>query len=424
MPGTSSSPLRTARLTPSSPRTCNPGSPTGARGPARSSGMARTRCSDSPRRCSTRAARRRSRKMRARIHADGSRKGLRGRSPDQDRPAGHGGGVAGPPARREGGDHRHRRDHQGRHRAPAPRGQLRQSQKMEAVGRLAGGVAHDFNNLLTVIIGLQRAHPGQPATGATRCAARSRRFGKPAERAAAPDPPAPGLQPQAGAAAEGPRPQRRRRRAWSSMLRRLIGEDIELRTHPRPPASAWCKADPGQLEQVIMNLAVNARDAMPQRRQAHHRDRATSSSTRPTRSLHPARRPGPLRHAGGERHRRRHGRGDAARASSSRSSPPRRPARAPAWAWPRSTASSSRAAATSGSTASRAWARTFKIYLPAPDGRGRSRQRRPAAEPPAAGQRDGPAGRGRGEAARAGPASRSSRTATRCWRRGTAARRS
>ena len=139
--------------------------------------------------------------------------------------------------------------------------QLRQSQKMEAIGRLAGGVAHDFNNLLTVIRGyseliLARMSPGES----------SRRdmeeVKKAADRAA-------GLTRQLLAFS--------RRQIISakvmninavvtnmdSMLRRLIGEDIiELWTDLEP--DVWLiKADPGQIEQIVMNLAVNARDAMP-----------------------------------------------------------------------------------------------------------------------------------------------------------------
>ncbi|MFO0707200.1 MAG: PAS domain S-box protein [Nitrospira sp.] len=139
--------------------------------------------------------------------------------------------------------------------------QLRQSQKMEAVGRLAGGVAHDFNNLLTVIRGyseliLGRLAPGDPARREME------EVKKAADRAA-------GLTGQLLAFS------RRQFVAtkvvdlnalvmnMDGMLRRLLGEDIielcaELDQH-----LGSIKADPGQVEQVIMNLAVNARDAMP-----------------------------------------------------------------------------------------------------------------------------------------------------------------
>jgi len=139
--------------------------------------------------------------------------------------------------------------------------QLRQSQKLEAIGRLAGGIAHDFNNILTAIMGY-------------------------------------GALLQAGFDERDPRRQeveeikKAVRRASSliqqllafsrrqvlqlrvldlnavvlniqQLLQRLIGEDIELIIRPTP-ALGRVKADPGQIEQVLMNLALNARDAMPQ----------------------------------------------------------------------------------------------------------------------------------------------------------------
>jgi PAS domain S-box-containing protein len=137
---------------------------------------------------------------------------------------------------------------------------LRQSQKIEAVGRLAGGIAHDFNNLLTVINGyseilLNRLAEGSPlrkeveeikragdsaATLTRQLLAFSRRQV---------------LQPEVIDLNEVI-PQ------MDMMLRRLIGEDVEFRTVLG--TELWSvKADPGQIEQVLMNLVVNARDAMP-----------------------------------------------------------------------------------------------------------------------------------------------------------------
>jgi PAS domain S-box-containing protein len=137
--------------------------------------------------------------------------------------------------------------------------QLQQAQKMEAIGRLAGGIAHDFNNLLTAIIGyaelledgLRPADPRQEEVAAIRSAA---------DRAAA-------LTGQL--LAFGRRQLLRIQvvdltevvREIESLLRRILGEQLTLRTH-LDPATGRVRADPSQLEQVVMNLAVNARDAM------------------------------------------------------------------------------------------------------------------------------------------------------------------
>jgi signal transduction histidine kinase/ActR/RegA family two-component response regulator len=139
--------------------------------------------------------------------------------------------------------------------------QLMQAQKMEAVGRLAGGVAHDFNNLLGVITGygeiVQRRLPDDDAL-----APKVAEILKAAERAA-------GLTRQLLAFSRQQVLQPRIVDVnalvtdLAKMLRRLIGEDIELEAAlDRELGSV--KADPGQLEQVLMNLAVNARDAMPE----------------------------------------------------------------------------------------------------------------------------------------------------------------
>ena len=106
------------------------------------------------------------------------------------------------------------------------------------------------------------------------------------------------------------------------MLRRLIGEDVVLVTAPGPGLGS-VEADPGQLEQVIMNLAVNARDAMPDggelRIETGNVDADEESAAR-----HPPMKPGPLRHARRHRHRARGWTPRSWRTSSSRSSRPRR----------------------------------------------------------------------------------------------------
>jgi PAS domain S-box-containing protein len=137
--------------------------------------------------------------------------------------------------------------------------QLHQSQKMEVVGRLAGGVAHDFNNILTTIRGygdllLERIDPDSPAYDAVQHIRRS------ATRAAA-------LTEQLLVFTRRRPPQPRVvqlndvLRHMGGLLRRVIGEDIrlELRLDARLPN---VRVDPGQIEQMVLNLAINARDAM------------------------------------------------------------------------------------------------------------------------------------------------------------------
>ncbi|HET9599037.1 MAG TPA: ATP-binding protein [Anaeromyxobacteraceae bacterium] len=140
------------------------------------------------------------------------------------------------------------------------REELRQSQKLEAIGALAGGVAHDFNNLLTAINGyaglaIEALPEGDPVRqdveeirkAGARAAELTRQLLAFGRRQV--------LKPQVldlAAAIAG----------VERMLRRLIGEDVQLVTE-RPGFEVRVRVDPGQLEQVLVNLAVNARDAMP-----------------------------------------------------------------------------------------------------------------------------------------------------------------
>ena len=137
--------------------------------------------------------------------------------------------------------------------------QLRMSQKLEAIGQLAGGVAHDFNNLLTVITGYSdlllvqlsesdssRSKVEEIKRAALRASSLTRQLLAFSRKQV--------LQPKRfnlnDLVAD-----------MSKMLQRLIGENIEMRTSVGPEAPL--NADPGQIEQVLMNLVVNARDAMP-----------------------------------------------------------------------------------------------------------------------------------------------------------------
>jgi PAS domain S-box-containing protein len=138
--------------------------------------------------------------------------------------------------------------------------QLRQSQKMEAVGRLAGGIAHDFNNLLMVISGyseflLDRLGPEPalraPAQEIASAAGRATSLTRQLLAFSRKQMMAPKILDLNGIVTEN-----------LKMLTRMIGEDIDLVMVPAAGLGA-VRADAGQIEQVIMNLAVNARDAMP-----------------------------------------------------------------------------------------------------------------------------------------------------------------
>jgi PAS domain S-box-containing protein len=138
--------------------------------------------------------------------------------------------------------------------------QLHQSQKMEAIGRLAGGVAHDFNNLLGVIMGYSEMVLTDTASDDPR-RGRIEQIRKSGERAAS-------LTRQLLAFSRKQILEPRVLDLYAlladmdKMLRRLVGEDIKLVTRPHPLLPP-IKADPGQIEQIVMNLVVNARDAMP-----------------------------------------------------------------------------------------------------------------------------------------------------------------
>ncbi|GAB4338130.1 MAG: hypothetical protein Kow0037_21880 [Calditrichia bacterium] len=138
--------------------------------------------------------------------------------------------------------------------------QVRQSQKMEAIGKLAGGVAHDFNNLLTVINGYSEIlQASLPENSKARRAAEQIRLA--GERAAS-------LTNQLLAFSRKQVVQptvlnlNEVIRSTEKMLKRLIGEDIELISRLSENIKS-IKIDPTQIDQVIMNMVVNARDAMP-----------------------------------------------------------------------------------------------------------------------------------------------------------------
>ena len=139
-------------------------------------------------------------------------------------------------------------------------GQLRQSQKMEAIGQLAGGVAHDFNNLLTAITGhselsLRRLTPTDPLHRHIE------QIKKSGERAAALT-----RQLLAFSRKQILQPEiidlNQVVVNMNKMLQRLIGEDVDLLMHLAADLGK-VKADPNQIEQVLLNLSINARDAMP-----------------------------------------------------------------------------------------------------------------------------------------------------------------
>ncbi|MFO0582519.1 MAG: PAS domain S-box protein [Anaeromyxobacter sp.] len=143
----------------------------------------------------------------------------------------------------------------------AAQAQLRESQKLESLGRLAGGVAHDFNNLLTVILGCGGSLEEDLRSGATpdmgdlaelhAAAERARELTRQLLAFARREVPSP-IPLDVGATVQ----------KMEKLLRRVLGEDVELLVGT-PPEPRLVRCDPTQLEQVILNLAVNARDALP-----------------------------------------------------------------------------------------------------------------------------------------------------------------
>src|SRR5215470_8679410 len=138
---------------------------------------------------------------------------------------------------------------------------LRRAQKMEAIGQLAGGVAHDFNNLLMVIRGHVELLLNRPGVD-TSVARNAEAIQKASDRAA-------GNTQQLLAFSRKQVLQARVIELRSvvkevaNLLRRLLGPMVEFRLQ-LPPEPLWVRADESQLEQVVLNLAINARDAMPQ----------------------------------------------------------------------------------------------------------------------------------------------------------------
>jgi PAS domain S-box-containing protein len=138
--------------------------------------------------------------------------------------------------------------------------QLRQAQKMEAIGRLAGGVAHDFNNILGIINACteflrDRIDPGSEPSVYLENIRKAIDRGTSLTKQMLAFSRTSAIQPRVLDLNE-------RLREISKLLRPLLGDDIEVLIVPRAPA-AVVEADPGQLDQIVVNLAVNARDAMP-----------------------------------------------------------------------------------------------------------------------------------------------------------------
>ena len=202
--------------------------------------------------------------------------------------------------------------------------QLRQAQKMEAIGLLTGGIAHDFNNLLAIIHGnlelikdasQANADINEMAGDALRAAARGASLTHQLLAFSRQQALAPKLVQLDELVSQ-----------LAALLRRTLGETIEIRTTMAP--GLWpVKIDPGQLENALVNLAVNARDAMPDGGRLTLR--LPTANSMPTTPTSPGVEPD-LRSRFGERQRHRHAAKTCSSACSNPSSPPRHWARAPA----------------------------------------------------------------------------------------------
>ena len=204
---------------------------------------------------------------------------------------------------------------------------LRQAQKMEAIGQLTGGVAHDFNNLLTVIVGgldmmLRRPEQVDRVKRLAEAAMGAARRGEQLTQ-----------QLLAFSRRQMLRPQtlnpNRLLLDFKPLAERAAAGAVEL-AFDLDPALDPIRIDPAQFEAAVLNLIVNARDAMegPRRARAHRGD----EPQRPPRTAAVADKgvpPGPYVVVVGQRHRHRHRARQRSSACSSRSSPPRRSARAP-----------------------------------------------------------------------------------------------
>ena len=214
--------------------------------------------------------------------------------------------------------------------------QFQQSQKMEAIGRLAGGIAHDFNNLLTVILSCAETLREDASLGSSGqaeivddiliAARRAEELTRQLLAFARKQVIAPVPIDLNGVVREG-----------EKLLRRALGEDVELVTG-LPPELWLARCDAGQIEQVILNLAFNARDAMPHGGKLTI-DTANVEIDAGLVQRHRFMRAGPLRPPAGRGHRG----GDDARGASPRLRAvlhhQGRRARAPGWGWRRSTGS-------------------------------------------------------------------------------------